>query len=1046
MAQRLNRLQSVLVVAALAAPLAIPACWDSDGLGPLFGAPDTGGDGGFDPGVGGGLQLRDLFVNARLLRDAPTIVSTAPATGATNVSLKTAIVIEFSESMTEGTVRTGLSLFQSGSSTATAVTTTLFQGDSVAVMVPQSDLLPNTDYEIVVAGPVSDLQGDAIERSGGAADSRFRFKTIQSNGDPDFEVIYSSPKQQSGEVPRGSEALIVFSEPVNVTATAGGLNGAGNLLTRRDGAALVEGVDYTVTTFPTANPRGALISYSARAAADADVEVVIDKDVQSADGQESLKGGEGFTLEFTTQDTAIPESLAFPASPLVPGVDGAISSVTLHAFEAEATLTADGQLPDTATIVYFDVGAQNALLFSKSATAPTLFVSDLEPQATPALQDGTVIVGVYVERRGFRSEVSVLGELEKDTVGPRLVEMGDPNLNPSTLITQVNDPVLHGRMTEPCAGFQVDFDGAGTPDFNSVEFVDGQSTVSQQLFVTGPSEDAALPAQLEPKQAFSVITSDIYGNASINADTVLHQTVGMVGASLATADTVNALHVVGFSGDLFQPFTSGAVLIDAYPPDANGAGQIARALSTGNGVARFSEAELAAIPTAQITVTILAKRTSGATTALFGPITFGGVDKPTTASPRAILALLAPEPVIKLTNDVQCDLIGESQNSPSESGSAFVDDLVAATIEQEKQVALVTAPGLSDNVFDLPLQRLHCFSAIERVSAGGASLFRFSTSEPFLAADDAGQVGFSKSRAVDYTGQSTTYSEASHPALVHQVTFADADVSAGGSVGLLGTEAGNDQLRELRMLCRLPGFVSSVAVGSTTVFTAAGGDRIGRVLLPLPFTQNDSPGTTGFADSPLELLLQPGLIDDAVAVDAARLRRNLRLELVIGEKGSALASGASTRQRFLIDPAAATASVAAPQAIPVLSVTDPNHAPELQWTETTSGEGMHCLSLISLLNVQVWRIYVPAGAGPTVTMRVPQLPSVLPDAVGTTDFSLPSTFQCYVESFDFDPTGAFSPGSTEQYHFDPQRWWQSDLEREFLNASRSDPLRTITTQ
>ena len=1045
MAQRLNRLQSLLLAATIAAPLAIPACWDSDGLGPLFGAPGTGGDGGFDPGVGGGLQLRDLFVNARLLRDAPTIVSTAPATGATNVSVKTAIVVEFSESMTEGTVRTGLSLFQSGSSTATAVTTTLFQGDSVAVMVPQSDLLPNTDYEIVVAGPVSDLQGDAIERGGGAADSRFRFKTIQGNGDPDFTVIYSSPKQQSAEVPRASEVLLAFSEPINVTATSTGLNGAGNLITRRDGTLLVNGVDYTLTTFPTANPRGALLTYTTRAAAGAEVEVVVDKDVQSADGQESLQGGNGFTLEFTTQDTAIPDVVAFPNSPIVPDADGAISSVTLRAFEAEIALTADGQIPDTATIVYFDAPAQNALLFSKAASAPTLFVSDLEPQATPALQDGTVLVGVYVERRGFRSEVSVIASLEKDTVGPRLVEMGDPNLNPSTLITQVNDPVLHGRMTEPCAGIQVDFDGAGTPDFNSVEFVAGQSTVNQNLFETASTEDAALPAQLEPKQAFSVITSDIYGNASINADTVLHQTVGMVGAALATVDPVNALHVVGFSGDLFQPFATGAVLIDAFPPEANAASQIVRTLSSGNGVARFTEAELAAIPSAQITVTVVAKRTSGSTSVLFGPVTFAGVDKPTTASPRAILALLTPEPVIKLTNDVQCNVIGESQNSPSEAGSAFADDLLAATLEQEKQLPLLVAPGLTDNLFELPLQRLHCFAGFERIAAGGESLFRFASSEPFLASDDAGQISFSKSRSVDYTGQVTPYSEASHPALVHQVTFADANVSTGGSIGLTGTEGANDQLRELRMLCRVPGFVSTAAVGATTSFTASAGDRVGRVLLPLPFTQNDSAGTTGIADSPLELLLQPDLIDDAATVDPARLRRNLRVELLIGERGAALASGASSRQRFLIDPAAATAATAALQPIPALAVTDSSHFPELQWSEETSGEGMHCLSLTSLLNVQIWRIYVPAGAGPTVTLRVPQLPGVLPDGVGTTDFSLPSTFRCFVESFDFDPTGAFSPGSAEQYHFDPQRWWQSDLEREFLNASRSDPLFTIST-
>jgi hypothetical protein len=1043
--------RALALVAALAGAGLLAACWDSDGLGALFGAPNEGGDGGFDPGVGGGLQLRDLFVNARLLRDAPKIVRTAPENDAVDVSVKTAIVIEFSESMSEGTVRTGLNLFQSGSSTSTATVSTFFQGDSVVVMVPQSDLLPNTQYEIVIAGPVSDLQGDVIERSNGAADTRFRFRTIQGNSDPDFDAIFSSPAQQSGEVPRGSEALIVFSEPVDVTSTATGLNGAGNLVVRRNSTSLVLNTDYTVATFPSANPRGAQISFATIAPAGAEVEVFIDDDVRSADGQESLARGNGFDLKFTVQDTAVPENVTFPSSPLVPGADGAISSVTLHAFPADVDLTADGSTPDTATIVFFDASTQNALLFTKAAADPTQFISDLQPQTTPALQDGSVVVGVYVERRGFRSEVTLLKDLEKDTIGPRLVEMGDPNLNPSTLITQVNDPVLHGRMSEPCAGIQVDFDGAGAPDFNSIEFVAGQSTLRQELFVTGPSEDAPLPAQLEPLPAFSVITSDIFGNESINSDTVVHLTVGMVGAAIGSPDAVNALFVVGFAADLFQPFPTGAVLIDDFPPSATGAGQIARGLSSSGGVARFTEAELHGVAATDgnddglITVTVLAKRSTGSTNALFGPITFAGVQIATAASPRAILALMAPEgtPSVKLKNDVQCDILGENPNNPIETGSAFADDVLPATEETEKFRLLVPSPSLVDNTFDLPLNQLQCFVVNEQFVFGGVQQ-KFASSEPFLAADDSGQIGFAKVRAVDFSGQSGTYSDTSNPQLVHTVTFDDVAVSTGGSVGLTGSEAANNQLREVRLVSRLPGFVGNIGLTATSAFTSNVNDRTGTVLLPLPLLTNDSIAGTGFQDSPFERLLQPDLLDDAVAVDPARLRRNLRLELIVGEKSGSLGSAASTRERFLLDPIAADAQVANPQGIPVITVTDTNHPPQIDWTEETQGEGMHCLSLISNAS-QLWRIYVPAGAAPSISMRVPTLPAILPDAVGTTDFSFPGTFRCFVESFDLDPSHAYSAGSLEQYHFDPQRWWQSDLEREFLKASRSDPLRTIST-
>jgi len=1045
--------RAVALTAALGCAGLLAACWDSDALGPLFGAPNEGGDGGFDPGVGGGLQLRDLFVNARLLRDPPKIVRTAPENDATDVSVKTAIVVEFSESMHEAGVRTGLSLFQSGSSTATATVSTFFQGDSVVVMVPQSDLLPNTQYEIVVAGPVADLQGDVIERGNGAADTRFRFRTIQGNADPDFDVIFSTPAQQASEVPRGSEAVIVFSEPIDVTSTATGLNGAGNLVVRRNGTSLLLNTDYTVATFPSANPRGAQIAFATIAPAGAEVEIAIDDDVRSADGQESLASGNGFDLKFTVQDTAVPEDVAFPASPIVPGADGAISSVTLNAFPADVDLTADGTTPEKATIIYFDASAQNALLFTKDATDPTQFISDLQPQTTPALQDGDVIVGVYVERRGFRSEVTLLKDLVKDTIGPRLVEMGDPNLNPSTLITQVNDPVLHGRMSEPCAGVQIDFDGLNVPDFNSIEFAAGQSTVRQDLFVTSTIDDplATFPAQLEPRQAFSLITSDIFGNPSVNADSVFHLTVGMVGASIGTPDATSALYVAGFAGDLFQPFATGAVLVDDFPPSATGTGQIARGLSSSGGVARFTEAELHGVAASDgnddglITVTVLAKRSTGSTTALFGPVTFAGVQIATAASPRAILALLTPEAVVKLTNDVQCDILGESQNSPLEVGSAFVDDVVPATQQTEKLRPLVPSPSLADNVFDLPLNQLECFAATETIASGGLSLFRFGSSEPFLASDDPGQIGFSKIRAVDYTGQGTTYSATSHPQLVHSVTFDDVAVSAGGAVGLAGTEAAGDQLRELRLVSRLPGFVGSVALAGTSAFVNNVNDRTGSVLLPLPLVTNDSVAGSGFQDSPFERLLQPDLLDDNVAVDTTRLRRNLRVELIVGDKNATLGSAASTRERFLLDPSAADAQTAAPQHVPVVTVTDSNHPPQIDWTEETGGEGMHCLSLVSLLNLQQWRIFVPAGAAASVSMRVPSLPAVMPDGVGTTDFSVPATFRCFVESFDFDPTHVFAPGSTEQYHFDPQRWWQSDLEREFLKASRSDPLRTIST-
>jgi hypothetical protein len=1062
MAQSVRRIARV-VLPLLALALLIPACWNTSSLDRLFGAPGgSGGDGGFDPGIGGGLTLRDLFAGARLLREKPTVLRVAPVDKQKDVSIKTPIVIEFSESMFENSVRTGVSLFQNGSTTATTTVLTMFQGDSVAVLIPQVDLLPNTGYEIVIAGSVTDLQGDAIDvgSSGGGtgvSDLRFSFTTIASTGDPDFDVIFASPGQQAAEVPRGSESIILFSEPINTGTSGGGINAPGNVVVTRDGATLVPGVDFVMSTFPTANPRGLQIVFTTLAAADTDVGIGLDSDVQSADGQEALNKGNGVDLEFTTQNTSIPADAIFPQATPPPGFDGAVSTVHLHDFATDVDLTSDGQLPDSTTLIFFDKQQQNALLFNVASADPTSFISDLEPKQPPALLDGDVLVAAFVERRGFRSEVSVFETIAKDTVGPALLSMGPPAIGSALLVTQVNDPVLHGFMSEPCAGVQVDFGGTAVPpipDFNSVEFTVGQSTVTDDFFVTGPTEDAPLPAQLEPSTAFSMIVADVLGNTTVFVGTVGHQTAGKVGATVGSPDGVSALYVAGFFGDTFLPIAfGGAVLLDSFPPDPGGANQIARGFGTSGGLVRFTDFDLQQVapnPGDKITVTIVAQRGPSAT--IFGPVTFAGVDKPSAAAPRAILARLDPDPSIDLTNPAQCDILGESANSPAEAGSGFTRDDVPATPELERTAPFVPNPTTADNKIDLPLNQLQAFAVGEKFNFGGVQQ-RFTSSEPFTAENDSsGGVPRGKLRVADF-GNRTAFGVVTHPHLLHSVAFDDAAVSSGGALGLVGSENPAEQFRQLRLLCRLPGFVDSVAVAAANAFTNLGGtSRTGNVLLPQNFLDNDTPGASTMEDSPLELLLQPDLIDPASAVDPARLIRNLRLELFVQDKlvtGTATPSSAFTRERFVFaDPTVASSDTATLQAIPVVTPVSTTHPPQFSWPEVTQGEGMHQLTLVSALKAQTWTIYVPAqSGGGTISMQLPDLSPAggLPDGVVGVDFSNPGLFKVFVESFDFDPGLIFSPGSAVQYSFDPQSWFQSDLERECLRSSRSDTNVTVLT-
>ncbi len=1063
MAQRSFRSWLALAAAAAAATILFPACWNGGGLGPLFGARNgSSGGGGFNPGTGGGVALKSLFLGARLALAAPKVQRVAPVDGTKEVSLKTPIAVQFSESMVEGLVKNGLQLFASGSSQATPVSIELFNGDTVAVMIPQSDLIASTAYQISVSAGLTDLQSQQIDigKTKGT-DQRFSFTTTSTTGDPPFDVLYASPAQQEGNVPRSSEVVILFTEPFNASLFPGGMNAPGAVTVKRNGQTLTLGADYTMSTFPSALPRGVNVQFTSLAPADAKIDVVIDRSVQNADGRKTLKGGNGFTEEFTSQDAAIPSKITFPGSVQVVGKDGAVSANTIHAFPADVFLTSDGTTPDTTTIIYFDPVQLNALLFSAGGANPTVITSDLQPQSTPALLDGDVEVGAYIERRGFRSEVTVLETIVKDTIGPRLSALGPPGFDGSLFFTQVNDPVIHGVMSEPCAGVQVDFDGGGgtDPEFTSIQFSSTQSTVSNDVFVTGGAANAPLKDVLEGTPTAAFICSDLYGNGAVNADHFVHLTVGKVGASVGAPDGKSALEVVAYAEDTFEFFTLGAVILDAWPPQAAATNQIVKSLSGSGGIVRFTDAELATIPTPQVTVTVVAQRTVGGfVKILFGPASYCAVDKPTAASPRAVIALLSPDAQIDERSNARCTLLGTSSNSPTFSGSAFSSDVLPLTPELDRVEPFVVSTSTTDNVLDLPRNRLQTFTVTEQVTIGATNLFRFTSSDPFTS--EPGQAGGGsvqqKTLVASFVGR-TQFDGGSHPELLHSIDFDDDQVSYDkpsgppgqpGPIGLRGSK--DDQFRELRMITRLPGFPENAAIGTTTTFSSTvPPDFTGATLLPLPLLQNNSvSGGAGFEDSPLELILQPNLIDPAAPVDTSILKRNVRLEMIVQDKvvfGTSVETSAYTRQRFIFDPTTASAEVLAPQSVPIPTVGSSAHPPVLQWPEVTGGEGIHVFNLISVLQLETWKFYVPAGAPGTVTLQVPLLPTSLPDGIGLVDFAEVGTFQAFVESFDFDPTHIYNSTTPEQYDFNPQSYWVSDLEREFLRASRSDPNFVFST-
>ncbi len=992
--------------------LALVGCFGSDGAGPLFGSPVGGGTGapGFQPGAGGGVQMFDLFVNARLLAANPTIISTYPEDGAETVSPQTPIMVVFSESV----VFTGasLQLFPSGSNLAVTGATQLFQGQSVAVFVPDADLQPETTYELVIQGNVTDLQGQQLEAAS-EDDLRFTFETTTLNDEPPFRVAASTPFPQANNVERSSEILILFSEPAAPGEQGGGLFAPDNIQLRIDGTLQTPGEsgDYTQTSVGLVQPIGVLLQIPAntRFPANASVETRIAARVEAADGLETL-GGQDFVHEWTAQDASVPTAIQS---------DAFISTANTNSFDVQVDFTDDGAASDTTNLIFFDRSSQNSLVFRVGADSPTVLNGlDLQPEESEALRDGEIIVGAYSERQRFVSEVTVIRTIEKnsdDLVGPRLVRLGPPEtffMDRGILHTRVRDPIVYGNMDEPTVGVQVDFN-ATDPDMQSIQFAQGLSTVTDNFFVTAPSADFVVPFSLDILDSMFVIASDIFGNVTpdttqtpVISDLVALQTVDLVGAASSSPD---ALFVTAFHPETFRLIgldgsgEFGIVVVDEFPADTTpmiGVTQFVRGLAAGGGGATFPTALLPTTP--QISVTIIANG--------FEPVTFAGLDNPAMGTPIALM------PVLRLTTPaadptVNVDVQGGDAAATVLVG-AVAGDLDPAAGPEERNIELAAA-------LSLPSNRMQIVAAHEDSNG----MFRFTSSEPFaLAPTD--QI----TRTLDFTGQSL-YSAAT-AASPRTVTFNGNDVASMGAVGLEDPEA--TQYRRARLLAFLPGVMTPVSIFEQegADFVSSGADRTATVLKPGSFETNDSIASTGVEDTSVELFLQPNLIDDASAVDLAIQDQRLRTELHIEDTSS----GAFTRQRFLSGTVNQTASLLA-----VPSLTSGNaqaHPAFLSWTNPTTGPGTnaaHCLTLEEP-GGRRWSIYL---AGDQSSFQLPSIADGESDGAGTVAFEFGDPGG---SSVDYDVTvGSYDFDGNADFLFDVNLFFLTDLEREHMRAARTAP-------
>jgi DNA/RNA endonuclease G (NUC1) len=168
-----------------------------------------------DTGNDHGLAIDDFSVSATGAGDsAPTVTTTTPAAGATNVPLDSNIVVNFSESVTAApaafTVQCPAGtpqVFAVSASPATSFT-----------LDPASDLPAGTICSVKVsAGLITDTD-TADPPDNMAADFTFTFTTVPPETAP--SVVSTTPANSASGVPVNSAIVINFSESVNASVSA----------------------------------------------------------------------------------------------------------------------------------------------------------------------------------------------------------------------------------------------------------------------------------------------------------------------------------------------------------------------------------------------------------------------------------------------------------------------------------------------------------------------------------------------------------------------------------------------------------------------------------------------------------------------------------------------------------------------------------------------------------------------------------------------------------------------------------------------------------
>jgi len=137
----------------------------------------------------------------------PTVISTSPANGDTNVPIDSIITVTFSEEMDAATITTDTIEVSTGSS---MVSGTITYSGTIATFTPSASLLNSTAYTIEIEPDVKDLAGNAL-----ASHYHASFTTSSTPDVIPPTVISTSPANGDTNVPIDSIITVTFSEEMD---------------------------------------------------------------------------------------------------------------------------------------------------------------------------------------------------------------------------------------------------------------------------------------------------------------------------------------------------------------------------------------------------------------------------------------------------------------------------------------------------------------------------------------------------------------------------------------------------------------------------------------------------------------------------------------------------------------------------------------------------------------------------------------------------------------------------------------------------------------